>query len=290
MLVFVGLLVVLVGVFGGYMAAGGSMGVIFHALPFELSMIGGATAGAFIIGGSKHSLKHVLGGFKMAVKGERWHKEDYLNLLALLFVLSKLIKTKGVVAVESHIERPDDSEIFRQYPRILGDHFAVNLICDSIRMLTMDLSDVMVFEETLDKQIDKHYNEEMHASHGLQTMSDGLPALGIVAAVLGVIKTMSHISDPPEVLGKMIGGALVGTFLGVFLSYAMVGPIATRVAEVVNSDIQFYRVIKEVLVSHLRNAAPQVSVELGRVVIPTHDQPSFAQLEEMLNNLPSVTA
>lgn len=287
MFVFIGLAVVMVGVFGGYIAAGGSMGVIFHALPFELSMIGGAAVGAFLIANSTHVIKHALAGFKLAIKGVHYKKQDYKDLLLLLFTLCKLMKTKGMVAVEQHIEKPEDSEIFRQYPHILHSPFAVKLICDYLRMLTMDMSDPMVLDDTMEREIDKHLHEEMHATHALQTMADGFPALGIVAAVLGIIKTMSHINEPPEVLGKMIGGALVGTFLGVFISYAIVAPFANKVGQIIQEDIQFYRVIKEVLVAHLRGNAVQVSVEIGRSNVPGHLQPSFAEMEEATNNMPS---
>jgi chemotaxis protein MotA len=287
MFVFIGLAVVMIGVFGGYISAGGSMGVILHALPHELSMIGGAAIGAFLIGNSTHVLKHAMAGFKLAVKGVHYKKQDYKDLLLLLFTLCKLMKTKGMVAVEQHIEKPEESEIFRQYPNVLHSKFAVKLICDYLRMLTMDMSDPMTLEDTLNGEIDKHLHEEMHAPHALQTLADGFPALGIVAAVLGIIKTMSHINEPPEILGKMIGGALVGTFLGVFISYAIVAPFASKVGQTIDEDIQFYRVIKEVLVAHLKGNAVQVSIEIGRSAVPGHVQPTFAEIEEATNNMPS---
>jgi chemotaxis protein MotA len=287
MFVFVGLLIVFAGVFGGYIAAGGSMVVILHSLPFEFAMIGGAAIGAFLIGNPTHVMKHTLHGFKVAVKGTHWKKEDYRDLLLLLFTLCKLMKTKGMVAIEQHIERPEESEIFRQYPHILKDPFAIKLICDYLRMLTMDLTDAMTLDDALEKEIDRYQSEEMHGPHTLQNMADALPALGIVAAVLGVIKTMSSINEPPEILGKMIGGALVGTFLGVFLSYAVVAPFGTKVGQTVMEDMQFYRVIKEILVAHLKGNAVQISIEIGRGNIPGHLQPTFIEIEEAMNNLPS---
>ena len=289
MFVFIGLFVVMAGVFGGYIAAGGSMGVIFHALPFEFSMIGGAAIGSFLIGNSSHVIKHALHGFKMAIKGSHWKKDDYRDLLVLLFSLCKIMKTKGMVALEQHIEKPEDSEIFRQYPNILHDPFAVKLICDYLRMLTMDLNDAMTLDDAMEREIDKHFHEEMHGPHALQTMADGFPALGIVAAVLGIIKTMSHINEPPEILGKMIGGALVGTFLGVFISYAIVAPFAGKVGQIIQEDILFYRIIKEVLVAHLKGNAVQVSIEMGRGSVPGHLQPSFAEIETATSNVPAPT-
>jgi chemotaxis protein MotA len=285
----IGLVIVFVCVFGGYIISGGSIPVILEALPHELLTIGGAAIGAFIIANSKPILKHSLGGVKSVFKGEHYHKEAYRELLLLLFALCKLMKSKGMVAVEQHIEKPDDSEIFRQYPKVTHSPFALHLICDYMRMLTMDLNDPILLDDAMEKEIEKHLHEELHGSHAIQTMADGIPALGIVAAVLGVIKTMSHINEPPEVLGRMIGGALVGTFLGVFMAYGFVGPFASRSGQVVQEDIQFYRIIKEVLVAHLKGCNPQISMEIGRSNIPSHLQPTFLEMEQALDNLPSAT-
>jgi len=290
MLAIVGILIVFGGVFGGYLGAGGSMAVILKALPAEMAMIGGAAVGAFLIANSKTVLKHAGHGMKLVFKGEHFKKEDYKELLLLLFVLCKLMRTKGMVSVEQHIEKPEDSEIFRAYPRVMHDAFALKLICDYLRMLTMDLSDPHTFDDAMEKEIEKHMAEELHGSHALQTMADGFPALGIVAAVLGVIKTMSHINEPPEILGKMIGGALVGTFLGVFLSYGFCGPFASRAGLAIHEDTQFYRLIKEVLVAHLKGVNPQISMEIGRANIPSHLQPTFQEMEQAQENLPSASA
>lgn len=265
------------------------MAVVMHALPHEMMTIGGAAIGAFLIANSKTVLKHSGHGVKLVFKGEHFKKDDYKELLLLLFSLTKLMKTKGMVAVEQHIEKPDDSEIFRQFSRVGHDKFALRLICDYMRMLTMDLSDPHTLEDAMEKEIDKHLQEEMHGPHAIQTMADGIPALGIVAAVLGVIKTMSSINEPPEILGAMIGGALVGTFLGVFLAYGFVGPFASRAGQAVQEDIQFYRIIKEVLVAHLKGCAPQISLEIGRGNIPSHLQPSFQEMETALENMPSAS-
>ena len=287
MFALIGIVIVFAGVFGGYMAAGGSMTVIMASLPFEFMMIGGAGIGAFLIANSKPVLKHSVHSMKLVFKGEHFKKEDYIELLLLLFSLTKLMKSKGMVAVEQHIEKPEDSEIFRQYSRVSHDALAVRLICDYMRMLTMDLTDPHLFEDAMEKELEKHLHEEMHGSHALQTLADGLPALGIVAAVLGVIKTMSSINEPPEILGKMIGGALVGTFLGVFLAYGFAGPFATRAGLAIQEDAQFYKIIKEVLVAHLKGCAPQISMEIGRSNIPSHLQPSFQEMEAALENMPA---
>ncbi|MBB34433.1 MAG: flagellar motor stator protein MotA [Hirschia sp.] len=283
----IGILVVFGMVFGGFALAGGHFDVIIKAAPFELMMIGGAGAGAFLIGNSMGGIKGGLGGFVKAMAGSKWKKQDYQDLLTLLFVLTKTMKTKGVVAIEAHIENPKDSKIFQNYPKILKDHFACDLICDTLRMMTMNLEDPHQVEDAIDKQIEKHHNEAHQGAHALQNLADALPALGIVAAVLGIIKTMGAISQPPEYLGKLIGSALVGTFLGVFLAYGFVGPFAARMGSVLDEEAQFYHLIKDVLVAHLHGNAAQISVELGRGVVPSSLQPSFAELEEALNNAPA---
>jgi chemotaxis protein MotA len=224
-------------------------------------------------------------GIGKLMAGPKWKAKDYTDLLALLFILTKTMKTKGVVAIEAHIEKPNESSIFQNYPKILKDHFATDLICDTIRMMTMNLEDPHQVEEVIDKQIEKHHHEAHRASHALQNMADALPALGIVAAVLGIIKTMSSIDQPPAYLGKLIGSALVGTFLGVFLAYGFVGPFAARLTQVIDEEAAFYKIIKDVLVAHLHGNAAQVSVEIGRGQVPSDCQPTFAQLEEALGGV-----
>jgi chemotaxis protein MotA len=169
----------------------------------------------------------------------------------------------------------------------MKDHFAIDFICDTLRMMTMNLEDPHQVEDAMEKQLEKHHHEALAPSHALQSLADALPALGIVAAVLGVIKTMGAITEPPEILGEMIGGALVGTFLGVFLAYGMVGPMATRMKEVIEEEGSFYRIIQSVLVAHLHGNAAQISVEIGRGNVPSGAQPSFLELEEALSAIPN---
>lgn len=278
----IGLAVVFGMVFGGFMLAGGHFEVIIVALPFEMMMIGGAAVGALIISQDPGNLMKVAGAFGMALSGPKWKRQDYQDLLALLFQLTKLMKTKGVVALEQHIEKPNESAIFQKYPKLLKDHFVVDFICDTLRMMTMNLDDAHQVEDAMEKQLEKHHHEAMIPQQALQNMADGLPALGIVAAVLGIVKTMGAINEPPEVLGLLIGKALVGTFLGVFLAYGIVGPFAQRVNGVIEHDAQFYKIIRDVLVAHLHGNAAQVSVEIGRGSVPSSLQPSFTQLEEAL--------
>ena len=283
----IGIVLLFAMVFGSYILAGGKMEVILHSLPYELMAILGAGVAAFLIGNSVATIKSTLAGFGKVFAGNKWKKQDYKDLLSLLFQLTKTMKSKGVIALESHIEKPAESTIFQKYPKILKDHFATDFICDTLRMMTMNLEDPHQIEDAMEKQLEKHHHEGLAGAHALQTMADGLPALGIVAAVLGVIKTMGSITEPPEVLGGMIGGALVGTFLGVFLAYGLVGPMAVRLKDIVDGDGSFYKIIQSVLVAHLHGNAAQISVEIGRGDIPSTAQPSFLEMEESLQGAPS---
>ena len=281
-------LVLLFGlVFGSFIISGGNIGVILEALPHEMMCIGGAAVASFLIGNSITVVKATGGGIGKAFSGAKWKASDYRDLLSLLFLLTKTMKSKGVIALESHIENPKESTIFSRFPKVMKDHFAIDFICDTLRMMTMNLEDPHQVEDAMEKQLEKHHHEALGASHALQSLADALPALGIVAAVLGVIKTMGAITEPPEVLGGMIGGALVGTFLGVFLAYGIVGPMATRLLNVIEEEGAFYRIIQSVLVAHLHGNAAQISVEIGRGSVPSGAQPSFLELEETLSAIPN---
>ena len=280
MLGAIGLIVTFACVFGIYIASGGKIEIILHALPHELGMIGGAALGAFLVSNKGTVAKRTPKEFVKAFTGSKWKKQDYKDLLVLMFTLCKLMKAKGLIALEQHIEKPEESSIFSQYPKISHDHFAIDLICDTLRSMTMGLENPISVEESIDKQLEKHHHEALGPGHALQNVADALPAIGIVAAVLGVIKTMASITEPPEILGKMIGGALVGTFLGVFLAYCIVGPVAVKNQAAHNEDHQFYFIIRDILVAHLKGMAPQVSVEMGRGQVPSHYQPTFAEIEE----------
>jgi len=284
MLGLVGIAVVVIMVFGGYMLAGGKMGIILAALPFEMIMIGGAALGAFLIANDISGVKQTVRDVGKVFKGPGWKPADYRDLLCLLFELIRLARTNPV-ALEEHIEAPETSAIFGRYPRIRHDHEAMDLICDTLRAAAMNYDDPHQVEEVLDKRMEATLNHAMHSSHALQTVADALPALGIVAAVLGVIKTMGSIDQPPEVLGRMIGGALVGTFLGVFLAYGLVGPFASRVKAVVEEDIHFYQLIREVLIANLHRHPANICIEVGRQNTPHHVRPGFSDLETALRAL-----
>jgi chemotaxis protein MotA len=280
MLTIGGLVFLLICVFGSYLASGGSVGPLAEAMPFELWTIGGAAIGTFAMANSMHDVKYTLRGFGKILRGAGFHKTEYVELLSLLYFFSRLASTKGTMALEPHIEKPEESAAFQKFPKILANHHASAIICDYLRMVGMNADDPNQIEDVMARELKKTLQEEMHPAHALQNVADALPALGIVAAVLGVVKTMSHINEPPAVLGEMIGGALVGTFLGVLLSYGMVGPCAARLKSVVEEEAKFYEVIRAVIVAHLHGNAPQVSVEAGRKMVPNAHMPSFQELEE----------
>jgi chemotaxis protein MotA len=284
MIGIIGIVTIFVMVFGGYLAAGGKMGIILKAMPFEMMMIGGAGIGSFMISNDLAGIKHTLKDLGKVFKGPKWKPEDYRDLLCLMFGLIRIARANPV-EVEQHIEDPDNSSVFGKYPRILADREAVNLICDTMRSASMNYDDPHQVEEVLEKRIEANQHHALHSSHALQTLADGLPALGIVAAVLGIIKTMGSIDQPPEILGKMIGGALVGTFLGVFLAYGLVGPFAAKVKAVTEEDAHFHQLIREVLVANLHNHAAAICIEVGRQNTPSHIRPGFSELEEALKSV-----
>jgi chemotaxis protein MotA len=278
-----GIVIVFAAVFGGYTLAGGKMGIILHAMPFELTMILGSGIGAFLISNPGPVIKHTLADMKKVFGGPKWGPKDVRELLCLLFELLRIAR-QAPVELEEHIEDPKSSAIFSKYPKIQADHTAIEMICDTMRAASMNYDDPHQVEEVLEKQLESRLHHAMHGSHALQAMADGLPALGIVAAVLGIIKTMASIDKPPEVLGQMIGGALVGTFLGVFIAYGFVGPFASKVKATVETEHQFYLLIREVLVANLHKHAVDICLEVGRQNAPHDWRPSFADLEEALSN------
>jgi chemotaxis protein MotA len=276
----VGVIVVLIMVFGGFMMAGGHMEVVLHALPIEMTIIGGAAIGATIAGNSLADLKAIGGGFAKVFKGPRYGKQDFLDTIFLVSKLMKMLRTEGPVAVEPHIEDPDNSTIFADYPKLLKDKVLVHLVCDTLRLVVVSSGSLNphAVEEVMDNAIKTHHHHELRPVNSLQTLADALPALGIVAAVLGVIKTMSVIDQPPAILGAMIGSALVGTFLGVLLSYGIVGPFANRARQVVESDAAIYDVVKQIVIASLHGHPLPLVIEAARSGIAHSNQPAFADV------------
>jgi chemotaxis protein MotA len=287
MLAIVGVVLVIGMVFGGYLLAGGKFGIILKALPFELMMIGGAAAGTFLIANKGDVVKGALGDAKRVVTGPHWRKDDYRDLLSLMYMIVKLLKQRGVLALEPHIDKPHESTLFGRFPKIQKDHFALDFMADTLRMMTMSMDDPFQVEECMQRQLRKHHAELHARAAALQSVADAAPALGIVAAVLGVVKIMASINEPVEVLGGMIGGALVGTFLGVYIAYGFIGPIAAKMNQTYEEDAQLYAIIRDCLVAYLQGHSAPIAVELARGNVPTVLQPSFHAMDEVLNALPA---
>ena len=291
----VGLLMVFVCTWGGLLIAMGFdvpkfmklMSGILAAVPGEFVIIMGCAFSAFIIANSMDAVKHSIKYFGALTKPASYNKDDYIELFSVLFSVFKLARTKGWLALESHIENPHESDLFGQFQGFQHNHHAIVFLCDYLRIISLGSDKALEIEALMDMELETIENHEGHAGHAIQAMADGIPALGIVAAVLGVIKTMASISEPPEVLGKMIGGALVGTFMGVWLAYGMVGPIAGAMTARADTEIQYYKCIKVCMIAFLNGSAPQVAVEFGRKFISHDVQPSFMELEEKLNELPA---
>jgi chemotaxis protein MotA len=286
MFVIIGAVVVLVCVFGAYAVHGGHMGVLFQ--PAEFVIILGAALGAFIIGNTKSNIKQTLKGLKRALKGPTYKKSDYVELLSVLYQLFKLAKTKGMLALEQHVEKPDESALFSQFPKFQKDHHAVEFLCDYLRMMTLGTENPNEVETLIDAELETHHNELHGAAHAIQSMADGMPALGIVAAVLGVIHTMGSITEPPAVLGHLIGAALVGTFFGVLMSYGFVAPLSSIISAVDSADAKYYQCMKAGLLAHMQGYPPAVSVEFARKVLLSTERPNFYEVEQAVSALPPV--
>lgn len=284
MLGIIGIVITLVMVFGGYLAAGGNIMIILKALPFELAMIGGAAVGAFLLSNDTHVVKQTLSDIKLVFKGTSKKKQDYTDLLNCLYELFKSARVSPL-SIENHIENPKESDIFSKYPTVLNDTFAILMICDNMRMIGMSVDDPGQLTSLIKTELDNKKEAAHHSDHALHVMAEGLPAIGIVAAVLGVIKTMGSIDQPPTVLGAMIGGALVGTFLGVFLSYCLVGPMSEKLKHTIDQDHQYYALIQNVFTSYLNKHQPITCIETARKKIPVDYRPEFLEMEEVLKSL-----
>lgn len=278
----VGFLVILGCVFGSFIMAGGKMDIVLHALPHEMMAIAGAAVGAFLVSNPMSVVKAAGKGLVRSFKGSRWKSSDYQDLLALMFGLLSTFKRGGATAIEPHLDKPEESAIFGRFPRLLKDHHLIEFICDYLRMMTVNFEDPHQLAEAMENDIEAHHHHELVPQHALQQMAEGLPAIGIVAAVLGVIKTMGSIDQPVEILGGMIGGALVGTFLGVLLSYCFVGPLAGKLQQVIDEDAKPFTMAKTAIVAHAQGMPTQVAIEIARRTAPAEHAPTFQQLETAL--------
>ena len=262
----------------GYSLHGGNLKVLWQ--PLEVLIIVGSAVMAFLVANSPSTIKHTMSDFKNIYKKPKYSKEAYLELLSMLFMVFKTARSKGWLALESHIENPNESDIFKKFPIFHADHQAVTFVCDYLRLISLGAEKPHEIEALMDQEIETQKEERGHSAHAMQGVADGMPALGIVAAVLGVINTMGSITEPPEVLGRLIGAALVGTFLGVFLAYGYLGPTASAIKDRNDTELKYFICMKTTILAFLQGAAPQVAIEFGRKILGHDVQPTFLEVEE----------
>lgn len=277
MLVIIGYVVVCASVFGGYAMAGGHL----HALwqPLELVMIFGGAFGAFFVSNNGKTIKATVKALPLCFKGSKYSKAAYMELMALLFDILSKVRKEGLMSIESDVENPAQSGIFGKYPRILADHHAVEFMTDYLRMMVSGNLNALEIENLMDNEIETHHHEAEIPAHCIAKMGDGLPAFGIVAAVMGVVHTMGSVGLPPSELGLLIAHALVGTFLGILLAYGFVGPLATLLEIKAGESTKMFQCMKVVLMASLNGCAPAVAVEFGRKVLYSTERPTFSELE-----------
>ena len=279
MFVIVGWLVILVCVFGVYVFHGGNIMVILKALPFELITIGGATVGAFLANNQTKVVKATIAGLGLCFKGSKYTKARYMELMALLYDILQKARKEGLMAIEKDVEEPHESEIFKKYPAVGTDHHVVEFITDYLRMMVSGNLNAHEIESLMDSEIETHHHEAHAPVAALQRVAGGLPAFGIVAAVLGVVNTMGSVGQPPAVLGGMIGSALVGTFLGILLAYAFAEPLAGVLEQKIEESGKELQCIKTTLLASMQGYNPSTAIEFGRKVLYSTERPTFTELE-----------
>jgi len=279
MFVIIGWVVAMACVFGVFIAHGGNMSPILKALPFEMTTIFGAAIGAFLATNQPKVIKGTLSGLGQCFKGSKYSKARYMDLMALLYDILQKARREGLMAIEKDVEDPSTSPLFQKYPVIAADHHVTEFITDYLRMMVTGNLNAHEIGSLMDNEIDTHHHEAHAPVMAIQRIAGGLPAFGIVAAVLGVVNTMGSVGQPPAVLGGMIGSALVGTFLGILLSYAFAEPLAGLLEQKVEEGTKELQCIKTTLLASMQGYAPQVAIEFGRKVLFHNDRPSFNELE-----------
>lgn len=278
MLVIIGYIVVMASVFGGFAMAGGHLGALFQ--PIELLMIGGAAGGAFLVGNNGKAIKATLKALPTVFKGSAYTKALYMELMALLFEILTKSRKEGLMSIEGDIEEPESSPIFSKYPGVLADHHLIEFMTDYLRLMVSGNMDAFQIENLMDNEIETHHHEGEIPVHCIAKLGDGMPAFGIVAAVMGVVHTMESVGIPPSELGMLIAHALVGTFLGILLSYGFVGPLSSLLEQKLHESTKIYQCVKVTLLASLNGYAPALSIEFGRKVLFSTERPTFLELEE----------
>jgi chemotaxis protein MotA len=277
MLVLIGYVIVAGAVFGGFALAGGHLAALLQ--PVELLMIGGAAFGALVVGNSGKALKALFGSLPGCFKSSKYNKAVYMELMSLLYELLNKMRKEGLMSIERDVENPKESALFTKYPKVAGDHHLIEFMTDYLRLMVSGNMNAFEIENLMDNEIDTHHHEAEAPAHTLQKVADGLPAFGIVAAVMGVVHTMESVGLPPAELGKLIAQALVGTFLGILFSYGLVGPLASLLDARAKESTKILECIKVTLLASLNGYAPAIAIEFGRKVLYSTERPSFNELE-----------
>ena len=278
MLVLVGYAVILGAVFGGFAMAGGHLGSLLQ--PVELLMIGGSAAGAFLVANPNKVIKATIKALPSLFGSSRFSKTLYLETLSLLYDILAKVRKEGLMSIEADVDAPDQSAIFTKYPKVISDHHVVEFLTDYLRLMVGGNLNAFEIENLMDNEIETHHEEGGVPIHAIEKMADAMPAFGIVAAVMGVVHTMESVGIPPSELGKLIAAALVGTFLGILLSYGFVGPLAVLLEHKLAESSKMLQCVKVTLLASLNGYAPQVAVEFGRKVLYSTERPSFTELED----------
>ena len=278
MLPIIGYVVVIGAVFGGFAIGGGHLGTLWQ--PVELVIIAGAAVGAFFVGNSGKAIKATFKALPKVFKGSRYSKALYMELMALLYELLSKIRKEGLMSVEGDVDKPNESPLFAKYPKVLADHHAIEFLTDYLRLMVGGNLNVFEIENLMDNEIETHHKEGEMPIHSISKLGDGLPAFGIVAAVMGVVHTMESVGIPPAELGKLIAAALVGTFLGILLAYGFVGPLASTLEQKLHEEAKMFDCMKVTLLASLNGYAPALAVEFGRKVLYSTERPGFTELEE----------
>lgn len=277
---FVGIGLLFFFIFGVFVIHGGDLEPVLHAAPSEFATIAGAAVSAMLIGQSMDTVKGAFAGMGKALKGPKYKKEDFMGVIFVVSKIMKTLKSEGAVALEAHIENPESSAIFAEHPPLLADHGVLDLICNTMRLLVVSSGNLSPYavEDVMTASIKLHHHNELKPAQALAGMSGALPALGIVACVLGVVKTMGAIDQPPPVLGALIGSALVGTFMGVFLAYGLIEPLGVRLQQIVDEEGEMYKVVQQILIGTMHGHPVPLVIEAARVCISHHNQPSFGEI------------
>lgn len=280
--ILIGLVVTFGCVLGGYMAMGGHLDVLMQ--PWELVIIGGAAVGTFLVANPMKTVKDTGKAMVQAFKQDVPTETHYLETLGVLHSIMRELRTKPRNEVEAHIDNPEESSIFQAFPTVLKNHHLTHFICDYCRIIIIGNARPFEIEGLMDEEIQTIRADSLKPYHAMVAVGDGLPALGIVAAVLGVVKAMGALDQSPEILGGLIGAALVGTFLGIFMSYAIVGPIATKIKIVREKNNRLYIIVKQTLLAYMNGSLPQVAIEFGRKTISAYERPSIDAVEQSTLN------